>query len=102
MRTAAIYLHKQLAGHLSERPGGYDFTYLPGYTGRPISLALPVRAQPYAFATFPPFFDGLLPEGIMLDGLLKAAKLDKHDYMGQLLAVGADLPGAVEAYPEPV
>ncbi len=49
----------------------------------------------YTYASFPPFFDGLLPEGNQLDGLLKIRKIDKDDYFSQLMAVGGDLVGAV-------
>ena len=41
------------------------------------------------------FFDGLLPEGVMLESLLKKRKLDRHDYFGQLVILGADLVGAI-------
>ena len=49
----------------------------------------------YKFDKFPPFFDGLLPEGIQLEGLLKIRKIDKNDLLSQLIAVGEDLVGAV-------
>jgi serine/threonine-protein kinase HipA len=73
----------------------YEVTYLEGYSGPAISLTMPVRKEVYEFEKFPPFFDGLLPEGLQLEGLLRQAKIDKRDYFGQLLAVGADLVGAV-------
>ena len=60
-----------------------------------MSLTLPVQGQPHEFPGFPPFFDGLLPEGVMLEGLLRLRKLDRRDGFGQLLAVGGDLVGAV-------
>jgi hypothetical protein len=48
---------------LTERPeGGWRFTYLPGYTGPPVSLTLPCREEPYDFPGFPAVFEGLLPE----------------------------------------
>ncbi len=56
---------------------------------------MPVRTEPYTFDSLPPFFDGLLPEGVGLEGLLREQKLDRSDWMGQLLAVGADVVGAV-------
>jgi serine/threonine-protein kinase HipA len=56
---------------------------------------LPVKNGNYTFKGFPPFFEGLLPEGMMLEALLKACKLDKSDYLGQLLIVGQNLVGAV-------
>jgi serine/threonine-protein kinase HipA len=49
----------------------------------------------YLFETFPPFFEGLLPEGYQLDALLRKAKLDKNDYFSQLVTVGRDLVGSV-------
>jgi serine/threonine-protein kinase HipA len=44
---------------------------------------------------FPLFLDGLLPEGIQLEGLLKTRKIDRYDYFSQLVAVGNDMVGAV-------
>ena len=101
MRTADVLVHGRPAGRLAEEDSGraYAFTYGPGYDGPPVSLTLPVRAEPYRFDRFPPFFDGLLPEGWQLEALLRRAKLDRHDRMGQLLAVGADTVGAVTVVP---
>ncbi len=73
----------------------YRLTYLPDYKGSGISLTLPVRPAPYDFDEFPPFFDGLLPEGMQLDALLRHKKIDYYDCMSQLAAVGDDLVGAV-------
>lgn len=97
MTRLLILCHKQNAGYLSYEEGTYTFQYLQDYKGTPISLIMPVRKEPYVFEKFPPFFDGLLPEGIQLEGLLRIHKLDKTDYMGQLAAVGHDLVGAVTA-----
>lgn len=97
MRRANIYLHGNLAGVLeeTERNEKYRFRYHEDYAGPPISHTMPVSSDPYTFDGFPPFFDGLLPEGEMLDGLLRQAKLDSNDYLGQLVVVGGDLVGAV-------
>jgi len=97
MRRARVYIHGIPAGILIEhvKTSHYSFTYLPGYEGEPVSLALPLQHEPYEFTSFPPFFEGLLPEGIMLDGLLRTLKIDRTDCFSQLVAVGGDLPGAV-------
>jgi serine/threonine-protein kinase HipA len=96
MRAVRILMHNRKAGLLEEiSPDFYRFSYLPDYTGPPISLTLPIRNTPYEFNGFPPFFDGLLPEGIMLEALLRQSKLDKKDYLGQLIQVGHDLVGAI-------
>jgi serine/threonine-protein kinase HipA len=36
-----------------------------------------------------------LPEGLLLEGLLRQRKIDKFEYLKQLIAVGNDLVGAV-------
>ena len=56
---------------------------------------MPISEEKYEFLSFPPFFDGLLPEGMMLEGLLRQLKIDKNDYFSQLIAVGNDMVGAV-------
>jgi serine/threonine-protein kinase HipA len=104
MRQAKVFVHGDLAGLFEEveTKKRFRFIYNKGYSGAPISLALPVRDGSYEFNQFPPFFDGLLPEGLQLEGLLKEQKIDKDDYFSQIVAVGRDLVGAVtvEAFDE--
>jgi len=96
MRKARVMVNGVLAGILEEvEMGHYQFHYAPHYQGAPVSLALPLTDNIYRFTKFPPFFEGLLPEGMMLDALLRKYKLDKNDYFGQLLCVGQDMVGAV-------
>ena len=95
LRSADVSVGGQLAARLEAWPGGFALRYRSGYDGPPVSLALPVRAEPYRFESFPAFFDGLLPEGWQLEALLRNAKLDRDDLFGQLLAVGEDPVGAV-------
>jgi serine/threonine-protein kinase HipA len=96
MRTASVYLFDRLAGRLSEIQRGrrYRFVYEPDYDGPAVSLAMPVSQRAFDFTEFPPFFDGLLPEGVLLEALLRQRKIDRDDRFGQLLAVGADTVGA--------
>lgn len=96
MRKAIIKVHNIKAGILIENsPKNYIFQYDKVYKGSPISLTMPVREKPYEFESFPPFFDGLLPEGIQLEGMLKKNKIDEKDYFKQILVTGQDLVGAV-------
>ena len=96
MRRANVYMQGVFAGILTEEAqDAYVFAYAPDYNGLPISLTMPVRSDPYGFDAFPAFFDGLLPEGVMLEGLLRQRKIDRHDYFSQLVSVGGDLVGAV-------
>jgi len=100
MRTAKVFFQSMLAGYLLDSEDGreYRFEYTPEYTGPPISLAMGVRTEPYVFEEFPPFFDGLLPEGAQLEALLRLHKLDRDDKFGQLLLIGADTVGAVTIF----
>ncbi len=99
-RKADVCVHGKTAGVLTEIEKGkrYSFSYLSGYSEAPVSLTMPVRDKPYVFERFPPFFDGLLPEGIQLESLLRRRKIDKSDYFSQLLAVGTDMVGSVTVY----
>lgn len=100
MRKAVVYAHGKRAGVLTEiSPQEYMFTYDDDYSGQAISLTMPVDQKKFSFHGFPPFFEGLLPEGIMLEGLLRISKIDKKDYFSQLMATGADLVGAVTVKP---
>lgn len=96
MRSVVVCVGGARAGLLVELEAGhFRFTYDQDYSGPPVSLALPVSPTPYEFTGFPPFFDGLLPEGVMLEGLLRQEKLDAGDCLGQLLSVGQELVGSV-------
>lgn len=96
MRKARVLINKIEAGILEMiDKNNYQFTYFPDYQGPPVSLTMPVKKNIYLFNQFPPFFEGLLPEGIMLEALLRQSKLDKNDLFGQLMKVGEDLVGYV-------
>jgi len=101
MKIANVFVDGVFAGRLEEvEPRKcYRFTYDSDYGGLPVSLEMPRSQIVYEYDHFPPFFEGLLPEGIMLEGLLRHRKLDKSDYMSQLLAVGHDLVGNVTVEP---
>jgi serine/threonine-protein kinase HipA len=99
MRKAKIYFQGIEAGILYEiiPEKKYIFEYINGYNGLPISLTMPLKTVKFEYNEFPSFFDGLLPEGNQLDGLLKYKKIDKNDLFSQLIAVGVDMVGAVTA-----
>lgn len=96
MRKARVFVHGVEAGIFEKLEGNkFKFSYHSDYQGAPVSLTMPLATKSYEFETFPPFFDGLLPEGIMLEALLRKYKIDKNDYFEQLIKVGQDLVGAV-------
>jgi serine/threonine-protein kinase HipA len=99
-RQAQVFKGGIFAGVFQElEDRSFRFEYTPDYHGPPISLSMPVQQREWRFDRFPPFFDGLLPEGPQLQALLKIGKLDRTDFFGQLLAVGLDLVGDVTVKP---
>lgn len=97
MKRAKILVNNIHAGELQEIERGrrYRFIYLEDYHGPWVSLEMPTTKLDYEYDKFPPFFEGLLPEGMMLEGLLRYAKIDRNDLMTQLITVGSDLVGNV-------
>ncbi len=98
MRKAEVLVDGARAGVLEETEPNrrYRFVYDENYRGLPVSLTMPIVSKSYEFDGFPPFFDGLLPEGVMLESLLKGAKIDRTDLFLQLVTVGEDLVGNVQ------
>ena len=96
MRRAEVYQQGTLAGELAELDRDrWRFTYASDYRGPPVSLALRVRSMPYEFEQFPPLFEGLLPEGLPLEALLRQHKIDRRDLFKQLVTVGEDVVGSL-------
>lgn len=97
MKSAKVFVCNVEAGILSEVlfEREYRFEYKEGYSGYPVSLTMPLSSEIYSFDRFPPFFDGLLPEGNQLEGLLNLGKVDRNDHFSQLILVGNDMVGAV-------
>ncbi|MCK6605278.1 MAG: HipA N-terminal domain-containing protein [Ignavibacteriaceae bacterium] len=102
MKRARVYNFGIHCGYLDEiiRGKEYVFTYRDGYDGKPISLTMPVSRKMYRYEQFPPFFDGLLPEGFNLDALCRRMKIDRDDSFRQLMIVGKDVVGSVSVEPE--
>jgi len=73
----------------------YDAKYLTGSNVKPVSLTLPIQDAPYVSKTLFPFFDGLIPEGWLLELATKTWKVDPRDRLGLLLAVCHDCIGNV-------
>lgn len=99
MRRARVYMNNKLAGYLTENEDGYEFLYDQSYLNetpiRPVSITLPLQEKPYVSRTMLPFFDGLIPEGWLLEIAEKNWKLNTRDRMGLLLACCKDCIGAV-------
>jgi len=103
MRSALVYRNEQLAGTLVEDENGYAFTYDTGYLQKsnlPVSLTLPLAEKPYQSNVLFPFFDGLIPEGWLLDIAQQNWKLNERDRFGLLLACCQNCIGAVSVVGE--
>jgi serine/threonine-protein kinase HipA len=103
MRRAEIHMQGRLAGVLEERDRDYMFTYDAAYLADTdavaISLSLPLQTESFKDKRLFPFFDGLIPEGWLLDIAEHTWKLDPRDRMGLLLACCRDCIGAVSVIP---
>lgn len=102
-RLAYIYMGKKFAGILEEKESGsfafsYDAQYLKNSKNLSISLNLPLREEAYESENLFPFFDGLIPEGWLLNIATKNWKLDSKDRMGLLLTTCQDCIGAVSVF----
>lgn len=103
MRQAHIFHKAQLAGILTENDAGYEFRYLPEYlsleTAKAISLTLPLQEAIYTSSVLFPFFDGLIPEGWLLDVALRNTDISILDRMSLLMTCCKDCIGAVSVVP---
>lgn len=98
-RTAYVYVRNTFAGTLSETDEGYSFTYDGEYLSdagaSAVSLTLPLSKDEYKSKTMFPFFDGLIPEGWLLDVVSRNWKIDNKDRFGLLLVACKDGIGNV-------
>ncbi len=98
-RKANVYVRNIFAGVLSETDEGYSFSYTSDYLSRDdsgaVSLTLPLTEQTYTSKTLFPFFDGIIPEGWLLDAVSRNWKIDPKDRFGILLVACKDSIGNV-------
>ena len=84
---------------LTEDENGYTIQYETAYIkstdAEPTSLTLPISDKVYTSLIIFPFFDGLNPEGWLLDIAEKSWKINRRDRMSLLLACCKDCNGAV-------
>lgn len=99
MRKAEILVLEIPAGILVEDETGYSFTYYQEYLVQEnlpaVSLTLPKTEKQFRGMVLFPFFDGLIPEGWLLEIAEKNWKLNPRDRMGLLLACCRDCIGSV-------
>ncbi len=100
MRKAKVLYNEKLAGVLTETNDGdylfvYDKEYITNYSDQFLTFTMPVRDKEYESNRLFPFFEGLIPEGWLLEIASKSWKINKNDRMGLLLACCKNCIGAV-------
>lgn len=103
MKKAKIFFNTTLAGILTEDDLGYEFRYDSDYlksdNSEAVSLTLPLREKAYRDKVLFPFFDGLIPEGWLLDIAEQSWKISARDRFSLLLACCKDCIGNISVIP---
>ncbi len=99
MKKGLVYKNSKLAGIIREDENGYSFQYnniyLKNPLHNPVSRTLPLRTEAYTSDSMFPFFDGLIPEGWLLNIAIENWKLNPRDRMNLLLTLCEDCIGDV-------
>ncbi|NOX18258.1 MAG: hypothetical protein GXO87_08245 [Chlorobi bacterium] len=99
MKEGLVYKKEKLAGKIWEDESGYYFQYDESYLTNPVygaaSKTLPLRKEAFVGENMFPFFDGLIPEGWLLDIAVENWKLNPRDRMELLLTLCRDNIGDV-------
>lgn len=104
MRQANVLYKEIHAGVLTETDEGeywfeYDKGYITQYPKQFISFSFPVQETIYKEKRLFPFFEGLIPEGWLLEIATKNWKINPNDRMGLLLTCCSNCIGAVSIHP---
>lgn len=103
MKQAGIYIQDSFCGILTEDEEGYHFRYDKDYLGhkaaKSLSPTMPLTEQPYDKEMMFPVFDGLIPEGWLLDIASQSWKIDPRDRMSLLMACCKDCIGDISVIP---
>lgn len=98
-RKGKVYIQNHFAGIIAETDEGYEFTYEREYlkSDNPaaLSLTMPLTDEVYKSTTLFPFFDGLIPEGWLLNVVARNWKLSINDRFGLLIVACRDCIGDV-------
>ncbi|MEY2829688.1 MAG: hypothetical protein RIQ33_1546 [Bacteroidota bacterium] len=99
MQQGLVYKKDKLAGFVWEDENGYSFQYNKDYLLHPIygevSRTLPLRSESFTDKNMLPFFDGLIPEGWLLQIAIENWKLNSRDRMSLLLTLCKDCIGDI-------
>lgn len=100
---AKVLYSNQLAGYLEKTDNGYSFSYDQAYLEsdhpKPVSQTLPLSPYIQTSRTLFSFFDGLIPEGWLLNIASDYWKIERTDRFELLIALCRDTIGAVTVEP---
>ena len=100
---AQVLYNDEIAGALEKNDNGYSFwydlAYLNGENPKPVSQTLPLSPYIYTSRILFPFFDGLIPEGWLLNIASTHWKIKGTDRFGLLITLCRDTIGAVTILP---
>ncbi len=104
MRQGKVFYNDNFAGIITETSDGdylfeYDKNYIKDFPNYPVTFSMPVSSKVYRDKRLFPFFEGLIPEGWLLDIASKSWKINHNDHMGLLLACCKNCIGAVSVIP---
>jgi len=104
MKRGLVYKKDKLAGIVWEDDNGYSFHYIEDYLKTPeygaVSKTLPLRKDVFTDKNMIPFFDGLIPEGWLLQIAIDNWKLNPRDRMSLLLTLCKDCIGDISIIKE--
>ena len=99
MKQGLVYKKDLLARLVWEDENGYAFQYDKDYLLNPVygdvSRTLPLRSEPFTDKNMLPFFDGLIPEGWLIQITIENRKLNPRDRMSLLLTLCQDCIGDI-------
>ncbi|GAB3522017.1 HipA N-terminal domain-containing protein [Emticicia fontis] len=105
-RAGEVFFYEQLAGVIFEDEDGYHFQYDSDYLtqekAQAISLTLPLQEKAFHEQVLFSFFDGLIPEGWLMEIAVENWKVNPRDRMGLLLSTCRDCIGAVSIIPKTI
>ena len=99
MKRGKVYIKDVFCGIITESEEGYTFEYdkvylnMDGATA--LSPTMPLTDETYVKEMMFPVFDGLIPEGWLLDFAQSSWKIDARDRMSLLLACCKDCIGNI-------
>ena len=99
MKRGKVYIKDVFCGIIAESEEGYTFEYDKAYLNMDgataLSPTMPLTDETYVKEMMFPVFDGLIPEGWLLDIAQSSWKIDARDRMSLLLACCKDCIGDI-------